>query len=164
MIARRTLIAGAALAPALTLLGRASLAAPAAAALKTSKLVYLTPLASNGEESRCKAEIWFAYAQGDIFVVTPADAWRAQAVRRGLTRTRLWVGEFGVWTAADSAFRQAPELLAAAALETDAEVQAHILDALGDKYAADGWRAWGPRFRNGLADGSRVMIRYRIDP
>ncbi len=163
MITRRSLIVGATLAPALPLLSRTARAAPAAA-LKTSKLVYLTPLKSNGEESRCKAEIWFAYVQGDVFVVTPPDAWRAQAVHLGLAKARLWVGEFGIWAAADDAFRQAPELLASAALETDADVQARILAVLGDKYATDGWSTWGRRFRNGLADGSRVMIRYRIVP
>ena len=162
MINRRIFLAGAALAPALPDF-RPARAASAGAALGSSKLVYLTPLKSNGEESRCKAEIWFAFEGGDIFVVTPPEAWRAQAVRQGLTRARMWVGEFGIWTNADGAFRQAPEIMTRASLETDPSVQARVLDNMGAKYADDGWQRWGPRFKEGLADGGRVMIRYVID-
>lgn len=161
MIRRRTLILGAVAAPAVAMAAR--ILADASTALATSKLVYLTPLKSDGEESRCKAEIWFAYHDGDVFVVTQADAWRAQAIRQGLTRARLWVGEFGVWSSADDAFRQAPELMASASLVADAAVQAPVLEAMAGKYGEDGWSSWGPRFRDGLESGERVMLRYAID-
>ena len=162
MITRRTLVVGTALAPAFLVAGRVF--ADTTAALGSSKLVYLTPLKSDGEESRCKAEIWFAYHGGDIYVVTPPDAWRAQAVGRGLTRARLWVGEFGIWTRANDAFREAPELMATSSLETNKDVQAEVLENMGAKYADDGWSRWGEEFRKGLADGGRVMIRYVVDP
>jgi hypothetical protein len=42
----------------------------------------------------------------------------------------------------------------------DADSQTSVLDAMGDKYPLE-WVIWGPRFRNGLADGSRVMLRYQ---
>ena len=158
MISRRTLVASAALAPAF-LVARQVLA-QASAALQSSKLIYLTPLKSDGEESRCKAEIWFAPHDGDIYVVTQADAWRAEAVRRGLTQARIWVGDFGVWTDADDAFRAAPQIDATAALEANGETQASVLEVMAGKYADDGWSSWGPRFQTGLQDGSRVMIRY----
>ena len=161
MITRRTLVAGAALAP-FALWTRTALA-NAMSALQTSKLVYLTPIKSNGEESRCKAEIWFGYHGGDIYVVTPPDAWRAEAVGRGLTKARLWVGEFGIWTRSNDAFREAPELMATSSLETNTDVQAEVLEKMGAKYADDGWSRWGEEFRKGLADGGRVMIRYVVD-
>ena len=161
MVNRRTLLVSAAAAPALVLSRRAT--AQAAAPLDASKLVYITPLKGNGEESRCKAEIWFAHVDGDVFVVTSSDAWRAQAIGRGLDRARLWVGEFGVWSDADGAFRNAPELMATAAVETNGDTQGRVLAAMGGKYSDDGWSRWGPRFEKGLADGSRVMIRYAID-
>ena len=163
MTTRRTFVVGAALASAWPILHRVAWADDAATGLTTSKLIYLTPLKSDGAESRCKAEIWFAYHDGACFVVTPPDAWRAQAVTQGLTKARIWVGEFGIWTDADDAFRQAPELMATASIETDAGVQAAVLEAMGGKYGDDGWRRWGPRFREGLSDGSRVMIRYAVD-
>ena len=166
MITRRTILAGISLAPGLPLLTRAAWAgeeATAADKLNTSRLVYLTPIKSDGEESRCKAEIWFAHDAGHVYVVTPPDAWRAEAVGRGLVRARLWVGDFGVWTRSDGAFREAPEYMATASIETDAGVHARILESMGSKYAASGWSNWGPRFQQGLVDGSRVMIRYALD-
>ncbi len=161
MVKRRTLLVGAAVAP-LVAISRGAAAQPAAP-LDASKLVYLTPIKSDGGESQCMAEIWFAHEGGNVFVVTAPDAWRAEAVRRGLNRARLWVGEFGVWHDADGAFRNAPELMATAALEENAETHARILAVMGGKYVDDGWSSWGPRFKKGLADGSRVMIRYAID-
>lgn len=168
MRTRRDLLVGMAFAPTIPMLARIAFAgeektAIAPDALSSSQLVYVTPIKSDGEESRCKAEIWFAYHEGHVYVVTPPDAWRSQAVRRGLTKARLWVGEFGVWTEADGAFRQAPELMATAAIETDADIQARVLAAMGEKYAETGWGAWGQRFRDGLTDGSRVMIGYVVD-
>ena len=161
-ISRRTFVVGASLAPAFLLAGRNGWA-DAAEGLSSSPLVYLTPLQSNGEESRCKAEIWFGYDASDIFVVTPPDAWRAQAVQQGLTRTRIWVGDYGVWTRSNGAFRQAPELMATASIETSGDVHTRILATMGDKYADTGWTRWGDEFRAGLVDGSRVMIRYAFD-
>lgn len=161
MINRRCFVAAAALSP-LAPLARNAVAGPAPT-FRTSKLIYLTPLKSDGGESRCKAEIWFGYHGGDLFVVTPPTAWRAQAVAKGLTRARLWVGEYGVWTQADGAFREGPEYMARATLEAEADTQAAVLAGMAEKYADDGWARWGPRFEAGLANGERVMIRYRLD-
>lgn len=175
MLNRRTVLAGATLAPFLLLAprGRAqpadsdkahkAAAEAAQEALGSSPLVYITPIKSDGEESRCKAEIWFAYHDAAVFVVTPATAWRAQAIGRGLTSARMWVGDFGVWTRADGAFREAPELMATGAMETNAETRTKVLAVMGEKYAGAGWGNWGPRFEKGLADGERVMLRYTPD-
>ena len=161
-LSRRTFVVGASIAPAFLLAGR-HIWADAPEGLASSPLVYLTPLKSNGEESRCKAEIWFAYDGSDIFVVTEPDRWRARAVDQGLTRARIWVGDFGVWTRSDGAFRQAPELMATGSIETAADIHAKILGIMGEKYADTGWSRFGEPFRTGLADGSRVMIRYAFD-
>ena len=167
MTTRRDLVVGLAVAPAIPLLARTAFAEEAGATptdkLETSQLVYITPIKSNGEESRCKAEIWFAHHDGGVFVVTPPETWRARAVGKGLTRARLWVGEFGVWTQSGGAFREAPEFMARASIESNAEIHARVLAAMGEKYADSGWSRWGQRFKDGLEDGSRVMIRYAID-
>ena len=167
MATRRDLVVGLAIAPTIPLLARTAFAEEAEATptdkLGTSQLVYITPIKTNGDESRCKAEIWFSHHDGEVFVVTPPETWRAKAVEKGLTRARLWVGEFGVWTQSEGAFRKAPEFMATASIESRADMHAKVLSAMGEKYAQTGWGPWGQRFKDGLEDGSRVMIRYSID-
>ena len=53
--------------------------------------------------------------------------------------------------------------MATATLETDADIHGRVLEVMGAKYAETGWRRYGEPFKNGLADGSRVMIRYTPD-
>jgi len=131
-------------------------------ALATSMLVYISPIKSGGEESRCHAEVWFCRDGGDLLVVTSQAAWRARAIERGLDRARLWVGEFGVWSKSDGAYRKAPSFLAQAKhVSSDTAAVERALKAMGAKYADDGWSKYGPRFKDGLADGSRVLLRYR---
>ena len=158
MISRRILLKSTAAAALLPMLGRAQTSWRQAA--EESSLIYLTPLQSNGAESSCQAEIWFAAVEGDFYVVTEADAWRSQAIGKGLTRTRIWVGDVGMWKDSDGAYKSLPMLEASAAQETDTAVQEKVLEAMGGKYSGDGWDRWGPRFRTGLAEGSRVMLRY----
>ncbi|NIP13561.1 MAG: hypothetical protein GWM88_01990 [Pseudomonadales bacterium] len=129
-------------------------------ALAASDLIYLTPLKGDGSESSCQAEIWFARHEADLYVVTSSDAWRAQAVGLGLTRTRVWVGDVGVWSDSGGSYRSLPQIEAVASTVAEVDVQEAVLDIMGDKYRMS-WLVWGPRFRNGLADGSRVMLRYR---
>jgi len=127
--------------------------------LGDSQTIYITPLKKGGAESKCHAEVWFAYDGTDIFVVTASKAWRARAISLGLTQARMWVGEFGVWQRATEAFRKAPEFTAIGAQITDNATQARVLERFGSKYSAE-WSSWGPKFRNGLKEGSRVMLRY----
>ena len=161
MISRRHVLAatGGAIAAATLPRARAAIGEIARAQLGESELVYLTPLKSDGAESRCHGEVWFEFDGTDIWVVTASDTWRVEAVRRGLDRARLWVGEFGVWTEAGDAFRKAPMLETRGELVTDPDVHASVLERFGDKYTLE-WIIWGPRFRKGLADGSRVLLRY----
>lgn len=163
MITRRVLLkfSGAALAigTAVRHVNAAPLPDTARTALDQSDVVYLTPLKRDSSESTCHAEVWFVFDDSDLFVVTSSKAWRATAVTRGLTRARLWVGEFGEWKGAKEAYRSAPELLASAALVGDAETHARVLERFGEKYRVE-WLYYGPKFREGLQDGSRVMLRY----
>lgn len=128
-------------------------------ALEKSPLVYVSPLKRDGSESTCHGEVWFVRDGEDVLVVTASERWKARAVRLGLTRTRLWVGDFGVWKRSDR-FRSGPSFEAEASFESDSVAIEKALEAFGTKYA-DEWDKWGPRFRKGLAEGSRVLIRYR---
>lgn len=165
IITRRELLCYTTASLAIGLLPRivsASTALPQAtvSALAGSELVYLTPIRSNGEESKCHAEIWFAYDGNDVFVVTASDAWRTRAVRQGLTKTHIWVGEFGNWQKSEERYRSAPSITAIGEIEADPREHERVLDLFGDKYTF-AWVMWGPRFRRALKDGTRTMLRYR---
>jgi len=142
-------------------IGTASAASPAVAFLDKSQLIYLCPLLTRGDESTCHAEVWFVHYKEEIYIVTKADAWRAEAIRRGLRFASIWIGEFGPWKKAENRYRSAPHLTIEGRFETDTAAQSQILDVYGVKYA-DEWGSWGPRFKQGLADGTRVMLRYQI--
>lgn len=130
------------------------------AGLADSDLVYVTPLHGDGRESTCQAEVWFVEDAGGACIVTAHDAWRARAVRAGLSRARIWVGDVGVWGDSEGAYRGLPEALADATLIADAAEHERVLEKFGDKYTLE-WVLWGPRFHKGLEEGSRVMIRYQ---
>jgi hypothetical protein len=130
------------------------------AALEKSPLIYLSPLRSDGAESTCHGEVWYVQDGAELLVVTAADRWKALAVRRGLDRARIWVGDFGQWKKSDGRFKTGPSFVAKARFGAEGSVIDAPLAAFGAKYP-DEWGKWEPRFRKGLADGSRVLIRYR---
>ncbi|MFT4561498.1 MAG: hypothetical protein ACI9BW_001239 [Gammaproteobacteria bacterium] len=134
---------------------------PSISALDKSKLIYLTPIVSAGKESACHGEVWFVHHNQEIFVVTQADAWRAEATRKGFNKASIWIGEFGAWKNAKKQYLSAPFLRIEGQLEKDAAVHASVLEVFGAKYSNE-WSSWGPRFKNGLADGSRVLLRYKV--
>ncbi len=158
MITRRTCLCSAAISALSPILARYD--AELLAAMEASEVIYVTPIRSNGTESRCQAEVWFANIGTTMYVVTGVDAWRSQAIRQGLTSSRIWVGDLGVWADINGRYKSLPMVNAVGSIETDPIAQARALDAMGDKYPL-AWVLWGPRFRNGLSDGSRVMLRYR---
>jgi len=163
MLTRRRLVtASAGFIAAAGLAGRTHAAdvAPLQAAMDDSELIYLTPIRSDGSESRCQAEVWFVHHQSMLYVVTAEDAWRARAIGEGLSRARIWVGDVGPWGDSEGTYRALPQIEAVASQIRDAETQNSVLDAMGSKYRLE-WFVWGPRFRNGLADGSRVMLMYQ---
>lgn len=131
-------------------------------AIATSELIYVTPIKSNGEESRCQSEIWFVPLDGDLYVCTGSDSWRARAAMKGVDRARIWVGDLGNWRRTNGKYKSLPQLEARASVVDDSAHQEKVLERFGAKYTRE-WGTYGPRFRNGLADGSRTMIRYRPD-
>lgn len=128
-------------------------------AIAESPLVYVSPLKSNGNTSSCHGEVWFVPDGGDLLVVTDAKRWRARAIGMGLDKAQLWVGDYGVWKRANGRYKQAPSSQARATIEADPAVHARALQSFGKKYASE-WGSWGPRFKQGLASGERVLIRY----
>jgi hypothetical protein len=160
---RRDVIAGAGimLLAGLSHIRLAAATSPAVAFLDKSQLIYLSPLLTDGSESKCHGEVWFVYHDGEVFVVTKSDAWRTQAIRRGLRRAAIWIGEFGPWGSAKDRYRSAPYLVIEGQIESDATTHDTVLAVYATKYP-DEWNTWGPRFRDGLRSGDRVMLRYAV--
>ncbi len=129
----------------------------AKSALVDSNLVYISPIKSNGALSSCQAEVWYSMLGPDLYVCTATSSWRAQAPRKGLSKTKLWVGDLGPWRSAD--YQSLPEIEAMASVETDQDTLELVLAQFSDKYGA-AFKSWDSRWRNGLKDGSRTMLKY----
>jgi hypothetical protein len=130
-------------------------------AFQSSRLVYISPLKGEGGESRCHGEVWFFWDRDAVVIGTGRDTWKARAVSRGLDRARIWVGDFGRGQKGpEGPFRQGPTFLARAARDTDPATFERLFDAFAQRYP-DEWDKWGPRFRGGYTDGSRILIRYK---
>jgi hypothetical protein len=128
-------------------------------ALLDSNLVYLSPYQSDGSLSHCQAEVWYIMLDADVFVCAASDSWRALAPLKGLVRTKLWIGDLGIWKSAD--YESLPAVIVEARIESDQKVLESALQRFGYKYFSE-WKKWGPRFSGGLIDGSRTMLRYRL--
>lgn len=143
-------------------------AVPAAlgAALEKSPYVYVSPLRADGNESSCHGEVWFAWLDGAVVLITAKTAWKARAAARGLERARLWVGDYGRWKQLgmrNQAFRGGPSFLARASATRDAALLERMLAVYDAKYPAEIGK-WRERMRSGFADGSRVLLRYVPEP
>ena len=169
MMDRRTFL-GASLAlvstPAVSMLARADrhgVVSPALErTLEASPFVYLSPLRSNGRESTCHAEVWYAWLDGTVVMIVSRDRWKASAIRRGLTSARVWVGDYGRWKrvlGSDETFREGPSFDAKGSLSEDPALLEELIAAYQKKYPNE-IEKWAPRFRNGLNEGSSVLIRY----
>lgn len=131
-------------------------------ALETSPYVYVSPLRSDGSESACHGEVWYAWLDGRVVIITARDRWKAQALTRGLDRARLWVGDYGRWKRlgiVNDDFRQGPRFTARAERITDPAVLDRLLVAYERKYP-DEIGEWRDRFREGFASGERVLLAY----
>jgi hypothetical protein len=144
----------------------AGLPEPLTEALQKSPYVYVSPLRSDGSESSCHGEVWFAWIDGAVVLNAAGDTWKSRAVARGLDRARIWVGDYGRWKGSlgsrNEAFREGPHFEARAEISSDAELVERVLAVYDRKYPAEIGK-WRERMRDGVADGGRVLIRYRPD-
>ena len=147
---------------------RAPAASPALPApaklLEESPFVYISPLGRDGSESTCHAELWYAWLDEAVVVIVATDRWKAKALRRGLDEARIWVGNHGLWKTwyggRNEAFRDAPSFVAKGEAVEDAALLDRLLARYETKYPEE-IADWRDPMRNGFADGSRTLIRYR---
>jgi hypothetical protein len=132
-------------------------------ALAASPYVYVSPLKRDGSESRCHGEVWFAWIDAQVVLITARDRWKARSLARGQDRARIWVGDIGrvkgLFGASD-AFRKLPHFDATASQSGDSALLDRLLARYAQKYP-DEIGEWAPRMRSGFGDGSRVLICYR---
>jgi hypothetical protein len=132
--------------------------------LEDSEFAYISPLRSDGQESRCHAELWYAWLDESVVVIVAKDGWKATAERRGLDRARVWIGNHGRWKgwfgSRNESFRNAPPLECRVERSRDASLLDRLLASYARKYP-DEIADWRDRMRNGFEDGSRVLLRYQ---
>jgi hypothetical protein len=116
-------------------------------ALRTSPYVYIASQRKAGGFGQA-AEIWFMYRDGAVWVASPATTWRARRIRAGRPKAMIAVGK-----------REGPTFEATGQLVKDPKAYEALFTTLAEKYP-DGWKQYEQRFRSGLADGSRVLIKY----
>ena len=128
--------------------------------------MYISPLRSDGSESTCHGEVWFAWLDGAVVINTAPGTWKARALERGLDRARIWVGDHGRWKGllgTSDAFRQAPRFDARARSVRDEALLDRLLAAYERKYP-DEIDAWRDRMRRGYHEGKRLLVRYEPIP
>jgi hypothetical protein len=131
-------------------------------ALEKSEYAYISPLRSDGRESTCHGEVWYAWLDGAVVVNTAPKTWKARALKRGLDRARIWVGDYGTWKRAlgrNEDFRKAPSFDAKATVTRNAALLDRLLAVFDEKYP-DEIGEWRDKMRDGFFDGSRLLIRY----
>lgn len=134
------------LAPLLSSAG-AALSPDLAKLLETSDFVYISSTRKDGTLSR-PAEIWFMYRDGAVWIGTRPDSWRVKRIRWGRPQARISIGK-----------PDGPAFLARGELVKDTAAEKALLETYAKKYAA-GWGKWEKSFRDGFADGSRVLVKY----
>ena len=115
--------------------------------LAAAKFVYIQSTRKDGALGK-PAEIWFAVMDGALWVGSSPDSWRAKRIRWGRPQAKIAIGSTG-----------GPSFRATGSFVKDAALATKFCDALAVKYP-DGWPRWEKSFRDGLADGKRVLIKY----
>jgi hypothetical protein len=118
------------------------------AALETSPYVYISSHRKDGSFG-APAEIWFMYHDGAVWVASPTTTWRVRRIRAGRTKARIAVGK-----------PDGPTFAAVGSIVTDPALHQAMFGTFARKYP-QGWPKYEDRFRQGLVDGTRVMVKYQ---
>jgi len=140
-------VAVAAIVSTVTAAAAADLAPEIQRALVSSAYVYIATERKGGGFGS-PAEIWFMWDQGAVYVASPPTTWRAKRIRAGRTAARIAVGS-----------KDGPTFTAKGSFVRDPAVYEKLFTTYARKYP-DGWPKYEARFREGLKDGSRVLMRY----
>ena len=115
--------------------------------LAAAKYVYISSTRKDGTLST-PAEIWFMWHDGAVYVGTRPASWRVKRIQAGRPEAKIAVGKV-----------DGPSFTATGSLVKDAKTEALLMETYAKKYA-DGWDKYADNFRDGLKDGSRVVVKY----
>jgi hypothetical protein len=116
-------------------------------ALRESTYVYIATKRKNGTFGK-PSEIWFMYHDGAVWVASPTTTWRARRIKANRPKARIAVGK-----------PDGPTFKAKGSVVKDTALYDELYRTFARKYP-DGWPKYEQQFRKGLADGSRVLIKY----
>jgi len=116
-------------------------------ALETRKYVYIQSSRKDGSFGS-PAEIWFMLHDGAVWVASDKSSWRARRIRWGRPKARIAVGS-----------KAGPGFMATGSFVADPKLYEEMFRVYARKYPRE-WPRWEPKFRGGLADHSRVLIKY----
>jgi len=125
----------------------ASLSAELQKALDSSKYVYIQSTRKDGTLGK-PAEIWFMQHNGAVWVASPATTYRAKRIQAGQTKAKVWIGK-----------TDGPSFNAQGAIIKDPEANKVLFETFAKKYSSE-WPSYEKKFRDDLANGSRVLIKY----
>lgn len=131
--------------------------------LERSPFVYISPLKTNGDESQCHAELWYAWLDNSVVVTVAADRWKAQSIAQGLDRAKIWVGDHGRWRnwygGTNDAFKSGSSFTARSKHVKDDALFERMLATYETKYPEE-VADWRDKMRQGNSDGTRTLLQY----
>lgn len=116
-------------------------------ALDSSEFVYIQSSRKDGTLGK-PAEIWFMHYQGAVWVASPVTTHRVKRIQDGQTKAKVSIGK-----------TDGPSFNATGSIVKDPEINKVLFATLAKKYS-EGWSSYEKTFRDGLADGTRVLIKY----
>ena len=116
-------------------------------ALDSSKYVYIQSTRGDGKLSK-PAEIWFMPYNGAVWVASPPTTHRVKRIQAGHTTAKVAIGK-----------PDGPSFNAKGSIVKDPEVNKALFETFAKKYTNE-WKSLEQKFRDGLANGSRVLIKY----
>jgi len=115
--------------------------------LQAAKCVYISSTRKDGTLGK-PAEVWFALMDDAVWVGSSPKSWRVKRIRWGRPQAKIAIGS-----------PQGPSFRATGEIVQDPALYAKFCDQLAVKYP-EAWSRWERSFREGLASGERVLIRY----
>lgn len=115
--------------------------------LASSTYVYVATQRKDGSFGK-PAEIWYMWEDGAVWVGTPPTTWRVKRIKHHRPNAKIAVGK-----------PDGPSFEAVGSVVKDPKVAERMFETYAKKYP-DRWPGYAERFRTGMKDGSRVLVKY----